>query len=209
MARDVSSRARHGVTVWLTGLPSAGKTTIAQRLSEQLEARGYPVEVLDGDEIRLRLSKGLGFSKADRDEHIRRVAYVAKLLTRVGATVIVSAISPYRSVREEARAEIRRFVEVYVNCAVEECMRRDVKGLYQKALRGELANFTGVSDPYEPPLNPDVVVNTDRETLQESTGKILKALERLGYLPVQEVAPVSQEEEARILSKLKTPGYLE
>lgn len=209
MARDVSSRARHGVTVWLTGLPSAGKTTIAQRLSEQLEARGYPVEVLDGDEIRLRLSKGLGFSKADRDEHIRRVAYVAKLLTRVGATVIVSAISPYRSVREEARAEIRRFVEVYVNCAVEECMRRDVKGLYQKALRGELANFTGVSDPYEPPLNPDVVVNTDRETLEESMGKILKALERLGYLPVQEVAPVSQEEEAQILSKLKTPGYLE
>jgi len=209
MARDVSSQAGHGVTVWLTGLPSAGKTTLAGRLSAELEARGYPVEVLDGDEIRLRLSKGLGFSKTDRDEHIRRITYVARLLTRVGAAVIVCAISPYRSVREEARTEIRRFVEVYVNCPLEECVRRDVKGLYQKALRGELANFTGVSDPYEPPLNPDVVAHTDRETLEESTGKILKTLERLGYLPAEEIDPVPQEEEARILDKLKTLGYLE
>lgn len=166
----------NGVTIWLTGLPSAGKTTIAKKLTEELTVRGYPVEMLDGDEIRLRLSKGLGFSKADRDEHIRRIAYVAKLLTRVGAFVIVAAISPYRSIRDEARADIQRFMEVHVDCPLEECMRRDVKGLYQKALSGEVSNLTGLSDPYEPPLNPEVIVKTHLETLEESTAKILSAL---------------------------------
>lgn len=176
MIQDTRFERGNGVTIWLTGLPSAGKTTIAKKLTEELTVRGYPVEMLDGDEIRLRLSKGLGFSKADRDEHIRRIAYVAKLLTRVGAFVIVAAISPYRSVRDEARADIQRFMEVHVDCPVEECMRRDVKGLYQKALSGEVSNLTGISDPYEPPLNPEVVVKTHLETLEESTAKILSTL---------------------------------
>lgn len=177
-----ASHDRQGFTVWLTGLPSAGKTTIARRLAEQLGARRYPVQVLDGDEVRLRLSKDLGFSKADRDEHIRRIAYVARLLTRAGAVVIVAAISPYRRVRAEARAEIERFVEVHVSCPLAECMKRDVKGLYEKALKGTVLNFTGVSDPYEPPLKPEVVVETHRETPEASTTKILKSLRVFGYL---------------------------
>jgi adenylyl-sulfate kinase len=202
-------RAREGLTIWLTGLPSSGKSTIAVGLAKRLEAEGYPVEILDGDEFRLRLSRGLGFSKADRDEHIRRVSYVAKLLTRVGAFAIVAAISPYRSIRDEARSEIGRFLEVHVDCPVEECARRDVKGLYQKAFRGEIANFTGVSDPYEAPLQPEVVVQTHRETLDESTAKILRALPSFGYPPVGGSEVLSPDEEAEILSKLKDLGYIE
>lgn len=166
-----------GLTVWLTGLPSAGKSTLAQVVAETLVARGVRVIVLDGDEIRERLSKGLGFSKSDRDENIRRIAYVARLLTEAGALVIVAAISPYRAAREAARAEIERFIEVFVNCPVQECIRRDVKGLYRKALEGQLPHFTGVSDPYEAPLQPDLVVETDRETLETSAAKILGYLE--------------------------------
>jgi len=183
MTLDLSAERRKGVTVWLTGLPSAGKTTIAHRLSDVLEGRGYLVQVLDGDEVRRRLSKGLGFSKEDRDENIRRIAYVANLLTRAGAVVIVAAISPYRSVREEARVEIQRFVEVFVDCPRDECIKRDVKGLYQKALRGELPAFTGISDPYEAPRNPEVVVQTHQDTIEEATAKVLGALHMLGYLP--------------------------
>ena len=138
-----------GFTVWFTGLPCSGKSTLARALEQQLRSIERQVEVLDGDEVRTRLTKGLGFSKADRDENIRRIAYVAKLLTRVQAVAIVAAVSPYRDIRDEARAEIGNFVEVYVKCPLEECIRRDVKGLYAKALRGEIPNFTGVSDPYE------------------------------------------------------------
>ncbi len=194
MALDFASERRKGVTVWLTGLPSAGKTTIAHKLAEVLEARDYPVQVLDGDEVRLRLSKGLGFSKEDRDENIRRIAYVAKLLTRAGAIAIVAAISPYRSVREEARGEIQRFVEVFVDCPREECIRRDVKGLYRKALRGELPGFTGVSDPYEPPRSPEVVARTHEETIEETTAKVLRTLQILGYLPKEGFDSVLPEE---------------
>lgn len=183
MKPELSLGGGRGVTIWLTGLPSAGKSTLANKLAEELTVRGCPVEILDGDEIRLRLSKGLGFSKADRDEHIRRIAYVAKLLTRVGAFTIVAAISPYRSVRDEARAEIQRFVEVYVNCPLEECIKRDVKGLYQKALKGEIPNLTGISDPYEPPVNPEVVVETHLATPAENTIKILEILQALGHVP--------------------------
>jgi len=205
---DQQSRRSRGFTVWFTGLPSSGKSTLATLLQQRLSEMGYPVELLDGDEVRKRLTKGLGFCKEDRDENIRRISYVAKLLTRVGAVAIVSAISPYRAIREEARAEIGNFVEVYVSCPLEECVRRDVKGLYRKALTGEIPNFTGISDPYEPPLAPEVVVETDRETPEESLARILTTLRALGYLP-EEPERLPPEEEARILARLKSLGYLD
>jgi adenylyl-sulfate kinase len=188
-----------GFTVWFTGLPSSGKSTLARMLEQVLVERGQRVEVLDGDEVRLRLSRGLGFSKEDRDENIRRITYVAKLITRCGGVAITCAISPYRALREEARQEIGRFVEVYVKCALDVCIDRDVKGLYAKALRGEIPVFTGVSDPYEAPLAAEVVVETDRESPEESLAKILQHLETLGYL---EGAP------ARGLRSLALPRYL-
>jgi adenylyl-sulfate kinase len=179
-----SANAMHeGFTLWFTGLSGAGKTTISDRVERALRDRGLPVEVLDGDVVRTNLSKGLGFSKEDRDENIRRIGFVSHLLTRNGVAVIVAAISPYREVRDELRNRIGRFVEVYVECPLETLVERDVKGLYKKALAGEIANFTGVSDPYEAPLNPEVVVRTDRETVEESAERVLAALEGLGYLP--------------------------
>ncbi len=171
-----------GFVVWLTGLPSAGKSTLARELEQALRHRGLGVEVLDGDEVRQRLTRGLGFSKEDRDENIRRISYVAMLLARNGAVAITAAISPYRQVRDEARREIGRFVEVFVKCPLEVCIRRDVKGLYRRALAGELPNFTGVSDPYEEPLHPELVIETDRETPEAAVGRILGKLEEQGYL---------------------------
>lgn len=172
-----------GFTVWFTGLSGAGKTTLADALEPILRERGLKVEKLDGDVIRTNLSKGLGFSKEDRDTNIRRIAFVCDLLTRNGVGVITSAISPYRAVREEARQTIGNFVEVYVRCSIPELTRRDVKGLYAKALAGEIANFTGVSDPYEEPLNPEVVVDSETESIDESLAKVVGKLEELGYLP--------------------------
>jgi adenylyl-sulfate kinase len=172
-----------GFTIWFTGLSGAGKSTLATILAQQLKDLDYRVELLDGDEVRQNLSSGLGFSKADRDANIRRIAYVAKLLSRNGVVPITAAISPYREIRDEARREIRNFVEVFVDCPVEVCEERDVKGLYARARRGEIAQFTGVSDPYEPPLSPEVTVYTDRETPAESVGKILATLVDLGRLP--------------------------
>ena len=171
-----------GFTLWFTGLSGAGKSTLANKVTESLLQHGHKVEVLDGDEVRTNLSKGLGFSKEDRDTNIRRIAFVAKLLTRNDVVAITAAISPYRDVRDEARQNIGRFVEVYVECSIEELTRRDVKGLYEKALRGELQNFTGVSDPYEPPLNADVVVNSEKESIDESAAKIVQKLQDLGYV---------------------------
>jgi len=171
-----------GFTVWFTGLPCSGKSTLARALEQQVRSRDLPVEVLDGDEMRQRLTKGLGFSKVDRDENIRRIAYVAKLLTRVGAVAIVAAVSPYREIRDEAREEIGNFIEVYVKCPLEECIRRDVKGLYAKALGGEIPNFTGISDPYEAPMRPEVTVETESEGVGESLAKILQTLSQLGYI---------------------------
>lgn len=171
-----------GFTVWLTGLSGAGKSTIAAELARQLRERELGVEVLDGDVVRTHLSKGLGFSKEDRDTNIRRIAFVAQLLTRHGVAVITAAISPYRAVRDEARDMVGNFVEVYVKCPLDELVRRDVKGLYAKALRGEIGNFTGVSDPYEEPLHPEVVVETDHESVATSVERILAAVEAKGYL---------------------------
>jgi UDP-N-acetylglucosamine 2-epimerase (non-hydrolysing) len=176
------AKTARGFVVWFTGLPSAGKSTLARGLEKELARDGRRVEVLDGDEVRARLTKGLGFSRADRDENIRRIAYVAGLLARNGVVAVTATISPYRDVRAEIRAEIGDFVEVYVNCPVEECIRRDVKGLYGKALRNEIPNFTGVSDPYEPPANPEIMVETHQEGPEDSLEAILTALERLGFL---------------------------
>lgn len=180
---------QQGFTVWFTGLSGAGKTTIADAIEPILRERGITkLEKLDGDVVRTHLSKGLGFSKEDRDTNIRRIGWVAEVLTRNGVCVLASAISPYREIRDEVRANIGNFVEVYVKCSIEELTRRDVKGLYEKALKGEIANFTGVSDPYEAPLNPDVTVDSETEDLEESVAKVLGKLESLGYLPVAATA---------------------
>jgi adenylylsulfate kinase len=171
-----------GFTVWLTGLSGAGKSTIARRLAIELEHRGCRVEVLDGDELRTQLCKGLGFSREDRDTNIERIAFVASLLVRHGAAVIVAAISPYAQAREKARTTIQHFLEVYVKCSLSELIRRDVKGLYEKALRGEVPRFTGVSDPYEEPAAPDVTIETEGETVEMSVAKILIALESREFI---------------------------
>jgi adenylyl-sulfate kinase len=180
-----------GFTVWLTGLSGAGKSTIAERLAPELAARGCSVEVLDGDEVRKHLSRGLGFSREDRDINIGRISFVASLLVKHGAAVITAAISPYAQARAEARERIgsARFIEVYVRCSLDELVRRDVKGLYAKAIAGELKHFTGVSDPYESPENPDVVVDSELETVEESVSKILAVLKRRGHLSADVNAP--------------------
>ncbi len=177
----------NGFVVWLTGLPSAGKTTLAGLVAAALRERGLRVEVLDGDEVRSTLTKGLGFSREDRDENIRRIAWVAGVLARNGIVAITAAISPYRAARDQARREIGRFVEVHVRCPVERCIERDTKGLYARALRGDLPHFTGVSDPYEEPLHPEVVVETDRQTPEGSLSAILGYLEKTGWLSTETV----------------------
>jgi len=172
-----------GFTVWFTGLSGSGKSTISEELVRQLKERDVPnIEVMDGDEVREHLSKGLTFSKEDRDINIKRIAFVCHLLTRNGVPNIAAAISPYRATREYARRMIKNFIEVHVAAPLEVCESRDVKGLYEKARQGEIENFTGVSDPYEEPLNPEVVCHTHEETVEESAGKIVDYLEREGYL---------------------------
>jgi adenylyl-sulfate kinase len=174
---------RQGFVLWFTGLPSSGKSTLAQMVQRALDQAGFAVVGLDGDENRQRLTKGLGFSKEDRDENIRRISYVAKRIANVGGVAITAAISPFREARERARTEIGNFVEVHVDCPLQVCMQRDVKGLYARAIRGEIANFTGISDPYEPPVQPEVVVHTDRESHEESVQKILEKLVALNWVP--------------------------
>lgn len=195
-----------GFTLWMTGLSGAGKTTLTTQLVRELRNNGVSIEVLDGDEVRTNLSKGLGFSKEDRDTNIRRIGYVSRLLSRNGVGVITAAISPYRAIRDEVRRSIEadgaEFIEVYVKCPIEVLAERDVKGLYKKALAGEIKEFTGVSDPYEEPLAPEVVVSTDRETVAESAHKILKALARRGLLGgVKNTASMPYPR----LSELETP----
>ena len=175
-----------GFTLWFTGLSGAGKTTLTNELVPHLKAHGVKVEVLDGDEVRTNLSKGLGFSKEDRDTNIRRIGYVARLLSRNGVGVIAAAISPYRAIRDEVRASVEaegaRFVEVYVQASLDTLVARDVKGLYKKALAGEIKEFTGVSDPYEAPLQPEVLVSSDTQTVAESAARILAKLAELGLI---------------------------
>jgi adenylylsulfate kinase len=172
-----------GFTLWLTGLSGAGKTTIAELVGAELEKDGHLVEYLDGDVVRTHLSKGLGYSKEDRDTNIERIGWVASRLTRYGAAVLVSAISPYRETRRRARElveEFGPFVEIYVEASVEECARRDVKGLYEQAFAGKIKEFTGVSDPYEPPERPEIAIDTEAEEPRESARKVLERLSELG-----------------------------
>jgi adenylyl-sulfate kinase len=203
---------RRGFTVWFTGLSGAGKSTITAELVKEFERRGVGHEVLDGDVVRTHLSKGLGFSKEDRDTNIRRIGWVAATLTRHGVGVVCAAISPYRAIRDEVRASVQRhgtFLEVYAKCPIPVLSDRDPKGLYKKALAGQLPNFTGVSDPYEEPLNAEVVCETDRETVQESAGKILLRLEQLGLVPPpgEKIRDYSPEEEAKLRKRLEDLGY--
>ena len=179
---------QRGVTVWFTGLSGSGKSTIARALEAQLRQWGYGLEVLDGDIVRTNLTKGLGFSRADRDENIRRIGFVSHLLTRNGVIVLVSAISPYREIREEVRDRIHDFVEVYVDAPLQVCEDRDVKGLHKRARAGETKQFTGIDDPYEAPLNPEVHCHTDQETVEESVVKVLAKLETLGYIQLAATA---------------------
>jgi adenylyl-sulfate kinase len=171
-----------GVTLWFTGLPCSGKSTLAELVGRELVRRGRGVEILDGDVVRTNLTKGLGFSKEDRDENIRRIGFVCALLSKHGAVAISAAISPYRAVRDEVRSKIQHFVEVYVAAPLEVCIQRDVKGMYKKALAGEIKHFTGVSDPYEPPLHPEIFVDTSKSTCKQAIHQIILHLQQEGYL---------------------------
>jgi len=171
-----------GVTIWFTGLSGSGKSTIARALEARLREHNCKLEVLDGDIVRTNLTKGLGFSKADRDENIRRIGFVSHLLTRNGVIVLVSAISPYREVREEVRDRVGDFLEVFVDAPLGVCEERDVKGLYKRARAGEIKGFTGIDDPYEAPANPEVHCQTHQETLEESVNKVMAQLEAMGYI---------------------------
>jgi adenylyl-sulfate kinase len=181
-AGTAPSHRSSGFTIWLTGLSGSGKSTVTAILERELRSQGHKVEVLDGDVVRTHLTKGLGFTRADRDENIRRVGWVCELLSRNDVIAIAAVISPYRSVRDEVRQRIGRFVEVYMEAPVDVLAERDVKGLYRRAMAGELANFTGVSDPYEPPIAPEVICHSDgRETPEQSARKVLERLAELGY----------------------------
>lgn len=180
-----------GFTLWLTGLSGAGKTTIARALVPELQTRGVKVERLDGDVVRESLTRDLGFSKEDRDKNIERVTFVAKLLSRNEVGVIASFISPYQATRDMVRHETTNFIEVFVDASLETCISRDVKGLYEKAIAGEIPNFTGVSDPYEAPVSPEIVVDTNTETLEESVNRILAYLETNAFIPARVPAEIS------------------
>lgn len=197
-----------GFTLWFTGLSGSGKSTLAERVRDILLERGMKVEVLDGDEVRTNLSKGLGFSKEDRDTNIRRIGWVCHLLTRNDVVAISAAISPYKAIRDENRKLIGRFVEVYCECDLDTLKDRDPKGLYEKALNGEIKNFTGVSDPYEAPEKAEVVVNTASEDIDASVNKIIATLEQLSYIPATDGRGYSEEEEESIKQRLKDLGYI-
>ena len=199
---------QQGFTLWFTGLSGAGKTTLARIIETRLKSRGHKVEVLDGDIIRTNLSRGLGFSKEDRDTNIRRIGFVCNLLTRNDVIAIAAAISPYREVRDEVRSQIGSFVEVFVSCPIEVLAERDVKGLYKKAMAGEIKNFTGVDDPYEEPLTAEVVVRTDRETPEESAARILARLEEMRLIVAVEPEGYSEEDEEEVRRRLEALGYV-
>src|SRR6266581_512640 len=188
--------ANAGFTIWFTGLSGSGKSTLSEIIEERLKARGRNVEALDGDVVRTHLSKGLGFSREDRDTNIKRIGFVCGLLTRNGVISISAAIAPYREARDWARKEIGNFVEVYVKCPIKVCRQRDVKGLYRLVDAGKIKNFTGVDDPYEEPEHPELVVETDKETIEESVTRIFAKLEESGYLDSEEM----HEEETNVVT---------
>ncbi|HVA80576.1 MAG TPA: adenylyl-sulfate kinase [Candidatus Binataceae bacterium] len=190
-----------GFTLWFTGLSGAGKSTLANLAAEELRGRGHRVEILDGDEVRTNLSKGLGFSKDDRDTNIRRIGYVCNLLARNGVIAISAAISPYREVRNEVRKLHGRFFEVFMKCPLETLIERDVKGLYKKALAGEIKSFTGVSDPYEEPLSPELVIDSSAESAKHSLDKLLAALEAGNFIPNAAAARNETRRVARGMSR--------
>ena len=196
-----------GATVWFTGLPASGKSTIAREVYGRLLDRGVPVELLDGTEVRESLSRGLGFSREDREEHLRRIGYVAKLLSRNGVVAICAAVSPYRKARREVRQNTTNFVEVFVDCPVEVAEARDTEGKYARARRGEIPEFTGLSAPYEEPQDPEVHVHSDRESVEEAAWRVVQALERLGIVPASgDAGQSAQAEELR--RRLGALGYL-
>jgi adenylyl-sulfate kinase len=199
-----------GFTLWFTGLSGSGKSAIADEIAKILVHRGLKVERLDGDIVRKSLTKDLGFTKEDRDKNIERVTFVAKLLSRNGVATIVSFISPYIEKRDNARKETTNFIEVFAKCPLEVLVERDVKGLYKKAMAGEIANFTGVSDPYEDPPNPEIVVETDKETLEESVKKVMQYLEENGFAPIsrEDIEKITKEDEKEIKKRLEMLGYL-
>jgi adenylyl-sulfate kinase len=203
------AKANKGFTLWFTGLPCSGKSTLATLVAEELTRRGRGVEILDGDVVRTHLTKGLGFSKEDRDENIRRIGFVCGLLSKHGAVAIAAAISPYRAIREEVRARTENFVEVYVRTSLEACIQRDVKGMYKKALAGELKNFTGIDDPYEPPANPELMIDTESESPVQSAARILAGLEQLGLVAPAPQPDYAPEEAAEIRARLIALGYIE
>lgn len=208
----MAQAAKHkGFTLWFTGLPCSGKSTLAGIVAEELKRRERFVEILDGDEVRRHLTKGLGFSREDRDENIRRIGYVCRLLSRNGAIAIAAAISPYRVVRDEVRAghEPGRFLEVFVNTPLAVCIERDVKGMYKKAMAGEIKNFTGIDDPYEPPQAAELILETAAETARQSAARILARVEQLGLAePIHEPAYTPEEAE-KIRERLARLGYIE
>ncbi len=197
--------ANVGFTIWFTGLSGSGKSTLSVMLQERLGERGRKVEILDGDIVRTHLSKGLTFSKEDRDTNIKRIAFVCALLTHHGVATISAAIAPYREARAWARNEIGNFVEVYVKCPIEVCRERDVKGLYKLADEGKLKGFTGVDDPYEEPENPELVIETDKETPAQSVQRILNKLGELGYLEPEDE---NSDEARQVTDRLTALGYL-
>jgi adenylyl-sulfate kinase len=206
------AKKNKGFTLWFTGLPCSGKSTLAEMVARELERRGRLVDILDGDVVRTHLTKGLGFSKEDRDTNIRRIGYVCGLISRHGGIAISAAISPYRAIRDEVRENVSRsatFVEVFVDTPLEVCIQRDVKGMYKKALAGEMRGFTGVDDPYEPPLNPELVIRTTEEKEQESAAHILTKLEQMGLVEPAHEPAYTPEEAAKIRERLEKLGYIE
>ena len=194
-----------GFTIWFTGLSGSGKSTLSEVIEQRMKALERNVEVLDGDIVRTHLSKGLGFSREDRDTNIKRIGFVCNLLTRNGVICISAAIAPYREARDWARKEIGNFVEVYVRCPIDVCRQRDVKGLYKLVDEGKIKNFTGVDDPYEEPLHPELIVETDKETVEESVARIFAKLTQLGYLEAED----DHEDESRVVvDRLAALGYL-
>jgi adenylyl-sulfate kinase len=206
MTNAVSNK---GFTLWFTGLPCSGKTTLASLVAAELQKRGRGVEILDGDVVRTHLSKGLGFSREDRDENIRRIGFVCGLLSKHGAIAIAAAVSPFRSTRDQVRASIEKFVEVYVAAPLEVCIARDVKGLYKKAIAGEIAQFTGISDPYEHPLNPELTVEAYQESPEASAARIIAKLEQMGLVEPAGERAYTPEEAGKIHARLVELGYIE